>query len=168
VRVLSPSRKPYKTKDGWVGVLPYTERNWTKVLAEIGRPEVARMEWFLNATERSRRVDELYAILAEALPERTTAEWLAIFERLDIPSQPVRLPADLLADPHLADVGFFEPNFAGATPVTRTLRQPVNVEAMETAPDLPPPMLGADTAAILREAGCSEAEIAAVRPAAKG
>ena len=77
VRVLSPGRKPYKTKDGWVGVLPYTERNWTKVLIEIGRPEVAELAWFKNATERSSRVDELYAILAEALPARTTAEWLA-------------------------------------------------------------------------------------------
>ena len=41
VRVLSRGRKPYKTKDGWIAVLPYTERGWTKVLTEIGRPEVA-------------------------------------------------------------------------------------------------------------------------------
>ena len=167
IRVISPSRRPYKTKDGWVGVLPYTERNWTKVLTEIGRADVAETAWFKNATERSRRVDELYDILAVALPARTTAEWLAIFERLDIPSQPVRLPKDLLSDPHLADVGFFTPNFAQATPVMRTLRQAVNVEAMPSEADIPPPLLGADTADVLREAGCSEAEIAQALPAAK-
>jgi crotonobetainyl-CoA:carnitine CoA-transferase CaiB-like acyl-CoA transferase len=161
MRVISPSRRPYRTKDGWVGVLPYTQRNWTKILTEIGRPEVAEYDWFKNATERSRRVDELYDMLAVAMVDRTTAEWLAIFERLDIPSQPVRLPNDLLHDPHLHDVGFFATNFAGATPVTRTLRQAVNVENVEAAPDMAPPMLGADTAAILREAGCSDAEIAA-------
>ena len=97
VRVISPSRRPYKTKDGWVGVLPYTQRNWTKILAEIGRADVAEFDWFKNATERSRRVDELYDMLAVAMVDRTTADWLAIFERLDIPSQPVRLPNDLLA-----------------------------------------------------------------------
>ena len=167
VRVISPSRRPYKTKDGWVGVLPYTQRNWTKILAEIGRADVAEFDWFKNATERSRRVDELYDILAVALVNRTTAEWLAIFERLDIPSQPVRLPNDLLHDPHLHDVGFFATNFAGATPVTRTLRQAVNVENVEAAPDMAPPMLGADTADILRQAGCSEAEIAAALPSSK-
>jgi crotonobetainyl-CoA:carnitine CoA-transferase CaiB-like acyl-CoA transferase len=167
VRVLSRSRKPYKTKDGWVGVLPYTERNWTKILKEIGRPEVAELAWFRDATERSKRVDELYAILAEMLPSRTSAEWLEIFERLDIPHSPVRTPQDLLSDPHLADVGFFETRFAGPTPVKRTLRQAINVEDVGSGPDLPPPSLGADTADVLRAAGCSEAEIAAALSGAK-
>jgi crotonobetainyl-CoA:carnitine CoA-transferase CaiB-like acyl-CoA transferase len=167
VRVLSPSRKPYKTKDGWVGVLPYSAANWRKVLTEIGRPEVADTAWFNDATERSRRVDELYNVLAQALPSRTTAEWLATFERLDIPSQPVRTPDELLADPHLADVGFFETNFAADTPIQRTIRLAMNVEQVATEPDRTVPRLGADTADVLREAGCSEAEIAAVAPKAK-
>jgi crotonobetainyl-CoA:carnitine CoA-transferase CaiB-like acyl-CoA transferase len=164
VRVMSPSRKPYRTKDGWVGVLPYSAPNWRKVLAEIGREDVAEAAWFNDATERSRRVDKLYDILAQALPARTTAEWLETFERLDIPSQPVRTPADLLRDPHLNDVGFFKANFVSTTCVSRTLRQAVNVENCPSEPDLPPPMLGADTAKILREAGLSEAEIDAVMP----
>lgn len=164
VRVISPSRRPYKTKDGWVAVLPYTERNWVKVLTEIGRSDVCDLPLVRNATERSRRVDELYDILAEALPSRTTEEWLATFVRLDIPSQPVRLPGDLLKDPHLADVDFFKANFASPTPVTRTLRQAMTVDDMIAAPDLAPPMLGADTAEILRQAGCTETEIAEVLP----
>jgi len=161
VRVLSPGRKPYRTKDGWVGVLPYTERNWTKILSEIGRADVTELAWFKHPTERSQRVDELYAILAEALTARSSAEWLSVFERLDIPHAPVRTPDDLLDDPHLADVGFFAANFASETPVKRTLRQAVNVEDVGDLPDLPPPALGADTVAVLREAGCTEAEIAA-------
>ena len=40
----------------------------------------------------------------------------------------------------------------------------MNVDAMTGDPDLAPPMLGADTADILRQAGCSEAEIAEVLP----
>jgi crotonobetainyl-CoA:carnitine CoA-transferase CaiB-like acyl-CoA transferase len=167
VRVLSPGRRPYKTKDGWVGVLPYSAPNWRKVLTEIGRPEVAEEAWFNNATERSRRVDELYDMLAAAMTARTTADWLATFERLDIPSQPVRLPNDLLADAHLGDVGFFEARFGDATPVKRTLRQAVNVEGVGDEADRAPPLLGADTEAVLREVGCSDAEIAKVMPAAK-
>lgn len=156
-RVLSTGRRPYKTKDGWIGVLPYTQRNWVKVLAEIGRSEVAEAEWFANPTERSRRIDELYDVLAAALPARSTVDWIATFERLDVPCQPVRTPADLINDPHLDDVGFFTPSFGADTPVIRTLRQAVNVEGVATVPDLPPPLLGADTASVLREAGCEAA-----------
>jgi crotonobetainyl-CoA:carnitine CoA-transferase CaiB-like acyl-CoA transferase len=161
-RVLSPGRRPYRTRDGWVGVLPYSERNWTRMLVEIGRSDVVACDWFKSATGRSRHIGELYEIVAAAMPSRTTAEWLATFERLDLPHAPVRAPQDLLADPHLDDVGFFACDFAAATPVRRTLRQPVTMDGVPAAPDLPPPPLGADTEAVLREAGCTEAEIAAV------
>jgi crotonobetainyl-CoA:carnitine CoA-transferase CaiB-like acyl-CoA transferase len=167
VRVLSRGRRPYRTKDGWVGVLPYSERNWTKILTEIGREDVVALPWFKNATERSRRIDELYDIVAEAMPARTSAEWIATFERLDIPHSPLRSPQDLLDDDHLNDVGFFACNFAAETPVRRTLRQPVNVEGVPRAPDLPPPLLGADTEAVLREAGCTETEIASALTSGK-
>ena len=161
VRVLSRKRQPYKTKDSWVAVLPYSQDNWRKVLAEIGRSEVADVAWFQDATERSRRIDDLYSVLAEELPKRTTAEWLEVFERLDIPAQPVRMPADLLADPHLQDVGLFTTNFAGETPCVRTIRNPMNVDDVATAADMPAPDLGYDTVDVLRAAGCSDAEIAA-------
>lgn len=166
-RVLSKGRRPYKTKDSWVAVLPYSADNWRKVLEEIGRPEVADVAWFIDPTSRSARIDELYAVLAEELPRRTTAEWLAVFERLDIPSQPVRTPAELLADPHLSDVGLFEPNFATETVAQRSIRMAVNMEGVPREKDLPPPELGADTERLLREAGLTAEEIAAALPRAK-
>ena len=164
VRVISPSRRPYKTKDGWVGVLPYSQRNWTKILAEIDRADVCEFDWFKDPTQRSARVDELYEILATAMPARTTADWLVTFERLDIPSQPVRLPDDLMTDPHLNDVDFFKPNFSHPTPIHRALRQAVTMDGVDVVPDLPPPLLGADTADLLRAAGCSEEVIHATSP----
>ena len=66
----------------------------------------------------------------------------------------------------MADVGFFTPNFADDTPVMRTLRQAVNVEHLPVEADLPPPLLGADTADVLRQAGCSEDDIARSRTCA--
>lgn len=166
-RVLSTRRTPYKTRDSWVAVLPYSAENWRKVLEEIGRLEVADAPWFRDPTERSARIDELYGVLAEELPKRTTAEWLATFERLDIPSQPVRTPQDLLVDPHLTDVGMFEPNFAQDSAVARSIRLAVNVEGVPREKDRPAPELGADTEGLLRAAGLSDAEIAAALPKRK-
>ena len=160
VRVMSPQRRPYKTADGWIGVLPYSVANWTKVLTEIGQTAVLKEPWFIDATERSRRVDDLYVILAAALPSRSTAEWLKTFERLDIPHSIVRTPQDLLSESHLAEVGFFEPAFSGETPIKRTLRQAVRADAVKVEGDIPPPRLGADTRSVLAEIGFAEADIA--------
>ncbi len=160
-RALARDRRPYQTKDGWIGVLPYTPAHWARVLGEIGKGDVVESAWFRDPTERSRNFDRLYGMLAEALPLRTTAEWIAVFSRLDVPHAEVQLPKDLLADPHLNAVGFFAPNFSEVTPITRTLRAPITFDGLATSPDRPPPRLGADTEAILREAGLSAAEISA-------
>lgn len=165
-RVLSTGRRPYKTSDSWVAVLPYSAENWRKVLVEIGREEVTAWPWFQDPTTRSARIDELYAVLAEELPKRTTEQWLATFERLDIPAQPVRTPRDLLADPHLADVGMFKPDFEGRADASRSIRLAVNIEGVEREKDRHAPDLGADTERLLREAGLSEEEIAAATPKA--
>ncbi len=160
-RAVARDRRPYRTKDGWLGVLPYTPAHWVRVLPEFGRSEVVTEAWFKDPTERSRNFDKLYTMLADALPTRTTAEWIAVFTRLDVPHAEVATPTDLLSDPHLKAVGFFDTNFASETPVVRTLRQPVGFGGLERTPDLPPPMLGADTEAVLREAGCTAEEIKA-------
>jgi crotonobetainyl-CoA:carnitine CoA-transferase CaiB-like acyl-CoA transferase len=162
-RAVAPDRRPYRTKDGWLGVLPYTPTHWTKVMQEIGHPEILENAWFRDPTERSKNFDKLYATMAEVLQKRTTAEWLEVFSRLDVPHAPVRSPTDLLNDPHLAAVGFFKPNFATETPMVRTLRQAVGFADLKCSTDIPPPALGADTEAVLREAGCTEAEIKAAR-----
>ena len=131
IRVISPSRRPYKTKDGWVGVLPYTERNWTKVLTEIGRADVAE-----TAVVQERHRAQPAGRRALRHPGRglAGAHDGGVAGHLRAPRHPLpagaAAQADLLTDPHLADVGFFTPNLRKPRPVMRTLRQAINVEAM--------------------------------------
>jgi crotonobetainyl-CoA:carnitine CoA-transferase CaiB-like acyl-CoA transferase len=162
-RVLARDRRPYRTKDGWMGALPYTATHWIKFFAEIGRADEADAAWFKDPTERSRNFERLYAIMAEVMPTRTTEAWIGTFKRLDIPHALVTSPTELIADPHLAAVHFFAPNFSGPTPVKRTLRQPIGFGDVPITPDLPPPLLGADTELVLRAAGLTEAEIKAAQ-----
>ncbi len=163
-RVVSPDRRPYRTKDGFIGVLPYTEDKWVKVLTEIGRADVTTQAWFRNPTERSSRVGELYGMLTKALPARTTAEWCTTFMRLDVPHSPVNTPSQLLHDPHLQAVNFYEPNFSAETSMQRSLRAPILFGGLEVTPDLAPPALGADTDQILSDIGMTDIEIAATKP----
>ncbi len=158
-RALSRNRKPYKTADGWVAVLPYTAVQWSRVLKVVGREDVTAAPWFNDNAERSRKSDELYAILASSLGTRTSKEWLAIFEREDVPCGPINDTDELLNDPHLAAVGFFDPMFTEPTPVHRTLRQPVLYRGMQREADRFAPRLGADTHALMTELGYSDAEM---------
>ncbi len=151
-RVLAPDRRPYQTADGWIGVLPYSKENWSRMLAIIGRSDVIG-PWFEDATERSRRMPELYGVVASELPRKTSSEWLAAFEEADIPCSRVNWPADLLADPHLQSVGMFEAKFAGPTPARRSLKFPIVFHEAARQPDRPAPLTGEHTAEILAELG---------------
>lgn len=158
-RLFSRNRKPYRTRDGYVAALPYTGEQWRRILVEVGREDVVGQPWFAHAGERSKRVDELYGILAAAVLERTTQDWLDTFERLDIPYSKVNDLDDLLNDPHLAEVGFFAPGGQEGAGSKRALRQPVVFRGPTLEPDQPAPQTGADTAAILADLGFSSAQV---------
>lgn len=160
-RLLTPHRRPFRTADGWIGVLAYDERQWRAVLAEIGRQDIADEAWFASGRERSRRAGELYEVLGAAMPERTTDAWLETFARLDVPHARVADLDDLIADPHLEAIGFFRP-VPGPHGAVRSIAQPIRFEGCEERPDSPPPGLGGHQHAVLAELGYDDAEIAAL------
>jgi crotonobetainyl-CoA:carnitine CoA-transferase CaiB-like acyl-CoA transferase len=120
---------------------------------------VTAAPWFSDNAERSKRSDELYAILAGSLGTRTSKDWLAIFEGEDVPCGPINDTDELLDDPHLAAVGFFDPIFTEVTPAQRTLRQPVLYRGMQREADRFAPALGADTRVLMTELGYSDADV---------
>ena len=161
-RVLSPDRRPFATRDGWIAVLPYTEAQWRRFLAEAGRADVCEEEWFRSPSMRQGHVGELYALVAESLRHRTTAEWLARLEALDVPCSPVSSLDQLLTDPHLDEVGFFNVPQGYPPGIVRSLPQPVGYAGLPVAPDRPPQPVGGDSRAILRESGLDDAAIDAL------
>ena len=158
-RVLSRNRRPYRTRDGWVAVLAYTHEQWRRFLIEAGRADILEEPWFQDAAQRQARLDYLYAVVAETLSTRNTAEWLDAFARLDIPASAINRLEDLLDDPHLADVGFFAVGEQYPREIVRALPQPVHFAAQTYSADRPAPALGADTRAVLRDCGYDEAAI---------
>ena len=161
-RLLSPDRRPFRTADGWIAVLPYTDRQWRAFLAEIGREDVIAQDWFADPRQRQARIGELYALVAAALPARTTADWITALEARDVPCSKVSGIGDLLTDPHLAEIGFFDVPAGYPEGVVRALPQPVRYDGIATSPDTAPRGLGADSRAVLAECGFSADEIEAL------
>jgi crotonobetainyl-CoA:carnitine CoA-transferase CaiB-like acyl-CoA transferase len=161
-RTKSPYRKPYATRDGFLGVLVYTDKQWLSFFQLIGRPELAQDPRFVTIKDRTENIDQLYQLVDETLPARTSAEWIATLGTAGIPCTPISSVAGLFADEHLEAVRFFE-RFEHPTEGTMRLgRSPLKFADTERVPETPAPRLGEHGRQVLREHGLDEAAIAAL------
>ena len=108
-RLLSPDYRPLPTKDGYITVGPNTNRQAFAFFDAIGRPELKTDPRFDSrgvAHRQCRRL--LRGAQGRASRRRRRTEWVEIFDKLDVPAARYNSIDDLLTDPHLADVGFFQ------------------------------------------------------------
>ena len=104
-RLLSADYRPLPTRDGYITISPNTDAQAFAFFAAIGRPELKDDPRFRNAQLRSENAGAYFEVRAAGLPQRTTAEWMTIFDDLQIPAARYNAIDDLFDDPHLADVG---------------------------------------------------------------
>ena len=107
-RVLDPENRPIPTSDGYVCISANTDAQAFALFAAIGRPELKDDPRFSSVVARFKNVGAYFAIRAEGMRQKTSAEWLEIFERMDVPAAPYNTLETLQLDPHLRDAGFFE------------------------------------------------------------
>ncbi|MFN4135138.1 MAG: CaiB/BaiF CoA transferase family protein [Novosphingobium meiothermophilum] len=105
-RAANPHRRPYRTKDGHVAALIYNDRHWNAFIEAV-KPDWATPE-MATLANRASRIDYIYQRLGETFLTRTTAEWLELLGKLNVPAAPLRSTDELFSDPHLQAVGFFE------------------------------------------------------------
>jgi crotonobetainyl-CoA:carnitine CoA-transferase CaiB-like acyl-CoA transferase len=151
-RVLSEHRKPYRTLDGYIGLLPYTAEQWTRFFEAAGRPEMAADPRVTDPALRSRKIGELYNLLAEIVAERTTAEWVERLRAADLPVTPVLSPEELLDDEHLQAIGFFRRDSHPSEGEVRTIGIPVRFSRTPGEVRRLAPRLDEHREEILREA----------------
>jgi crotonobetainyl-CoA:carnitine CoA-transferase CaiB-like acyl-CoA transferase len=151
-RIANPQRKPFRTKDGYIGLLPYTDAQWDQFFAAAGWAETfGKDPRFADYKTRARHVRELYALVEEVTPTRTTDEWLALLKPLQIPVVKMNRLDDLQTDPHLAAVGLFERYEHPQAGPYVSLRPPVIYSATPANIRRHPPRLGEHTDELLAE-----------------
>jgi crotonobetainyl-CoA:carnitine CoA-transferase CaiB-like acyl-CoA transferase len=158
-RVLNRYRRPFKTKDGYLAILPYTDQNWRDFFAIVGRQDLLDDPRFKTLGTRLRHIEVLYEEVGKIAESRTSAEWLSAMDRHNIPGMTVNSLEGLLRDPHLVATGFWQ---VVEHPSEGTLRLPGIPATYSKTPAAIrrlPPRLGEHTVEILRETGLTPTEI---------
>jgi crotonobetainyl-CoA:carnitine CoA-transferase CaiB-like acyl-CoA transferase len=108
---------------------------------------------------RFKNVRDYFAIRAEGLATKTTAEWIEILDRLDVPAMPYHTLESLMADPHLTEAGFFQTVEHPTEGKIRNLRLPNKTSFNARREFMGAPKLGQHSVDVLGDAGLSGVEI---------
>jgi crotonobetainyl-CoA:carnitine CoA-transferase CaiB-like acyl-CoA transferase len=161
-RLMSYHRKPYKTKDGYIAILPYLDAHWHKFCKLADREDLLDDARFATLADRVANIDDTYEETAKTMVHRTTQEWLDMFGETSVPTNAVNTLDGVIDDPHLKEVGFWQELDHPTEGKLRMTRFPVSFSGTPAENRRHQPRLGEHSTEILLEAGVSQEEIDAM------
>jgi crotonobetainyl-CoA:carnitine CoA-transferase CaiB-like acyl-CoA transferase len=160
-RLMAPERKPFATKDGYLCVLPYTDKHWIDFFELAGLCGATKEDpRFSTMAGRTDNINELYRLVSDALKGGTTNEWFEKLGQADIPVAPMHTIESLLTDPHLKACDFFQVQEHPTEGNIRIMDVPAKWSATPSSIRLPAPRLGEHSEQILSEIGYRTEQIA--------
>ena len=140
--LLSADRAALKTKDGFITILPAGKREAARFLELGGNPGFYKSEAFLNAQDSKTRVDLYHAALRAAALTHTTEEWMSLGDESRIAVMRTNTLEDVLDDPHLKSVDFFQLREHPTDGLWRTMQPPVRFAKTPASIRYEPPHVG--------------------------
>ncbi len=160
LRLQTEHRRPRRSADGWVCILPYSDQNWQDFFEMSGLPEARDDQRFATVNARIDNVDALYGLLDQVVATRTTAEWMELCDRHSIPATPVVELEELGQDPHFEAVGLIEDHQHPTEGPYRVVRNPLLFRSGLPGLHQPAANLGEHTTEVLTEIGYGPDQIA--------
>ncbi|ABI86843.1 L-carnitine dehydratase/bile acid-inducible protein F [Burkholderia ambifaria AMMD] len=162
-----PNIVPYQTfqtSDGWIIVAVGNDGQFRKFVEAGGRAELADDERFATNPSRVRHRDTLVPILAEMVKTRAKADWIGTLEAAGVPCGPINELDEVFDNEQVVARGMQVslPHPCGAD--VKLVRNPIRMSATPPDARTAPPLLGAQTEAVLRDMlGYDAARIAALK-----
>jgi crotonobetainyl-CoA:carnitine CoA-transferase CaiB-like acyl-CoA transferase len=159
------ARRPFATSDGHVCIMASTDRQWQRLFELFEIQHLVTDPRFETRANRTSNIGALYEIVAGKIRARSTAEWLEILAKADVPSGPVKTLQNIWDDDYLKEINFFRP-FEHPTE-GKLFMTDIPFHFSKTPGNITRgvPNLGEHTTEILGEIGYSKAEISALNAA---
>lgn len=162
-----PNIVPYQTfqaADDSVIVAVGNDSQFQRFCHVIGRVDLAADPRFRTNALRVEHRGELLPLLADALRQRPSADWLAAFERAQVPAGPVNSIDRVFHDPQIAARDMVWSVTHPTAGEIKLVGSPQKFTGTDAPPRLPPPVLGEHTQQILHDLlGLSDSEISQLR-----
>jgi crotonobetainyl-CoA:carnitine CoA-transferase CaiB-like acyl-CoA transferase len=136
-----------------------SDKAFGRLCDALGNPEWAVDARFRGNADRVRNTPELDRLITDVLRVCPVSHWTAVLDRHDVANDPVQNPQQVMADRQTAALDqLARVELEGQEPALLP-RLPLGLSL--TPPEIqgPPPAVGEHTRAILREVGCTDAEI---------
>lgn len=153
----------YKTKDYYVNVSVPNPKYWAKFCSILGIEHLRDDPRFATNADRVENREVLMTIIEDIFKQKTTAEWLDIFQSEDYTSGPILSYKEILTHPEILKndmVVDLEHKVCGPIKVTGI---PTKLSKTPGRVSLPPPALGQHTDRILASLGFSPEEISTLK-----
>lgn len=152
-RLLKGGRKPTPTRDGYLALLPYTEKHWEAFFTALGRKDLFEKYDLRNRHERNKRIHELYADLRSVTVNFLSSELMQLCRKLDIPVTQIYSIDNIHEHEHIQSVGLFEENYHPTEGRVVSIRPTTLFSKTPSKLEKPAPNIGEQNEEILSELG---------------
>ena len=157
--VSTAARRPYKTLDGFLALLPYNDLHWNRFFELAGESQIMQDPRFATFAARQKNVQLVWNEIEKQIARKTNAQWLELLTPEDIPFSVVNSLEDLVNDPHLKSVDFWQIHQHPSEGSLRMARVPIQMSGARTDFKRLQPLLGEHSKEILQELGFDDSRI---------
>ncbi|MEQ9316336.1 MAG: CoA transferase, partial [Henriciella sp.] len=154
-RQVDPSRQPVRTKNGWITIAPYVDHRWVTLFDVLGHPEELDDERLNDYRGRYFNQDYMMSRVQAYFVDYTTEDLLTMLNEADIPAARANDISEVIDDPHMKAVKFFQRRDHPSEGGYWEVQPPVRFVGLPEREITPAPRLGEQTEDVLASLGLS-------------